>query len=345
MRTQKNTQDGVVGLVPRERPRALAAIAALTACLLLSGVADQANAASRAAKVVDIPANAAIHAVKAPPIDLDASAGKPESGDPTRVSGTSPVGGPTARGASASSQEASYPYSTTANPARQVGKLRLQEPNGSWSWCSASVVASANKSTLVTAGHCVKDENGRWAKAGWFCPGYQNGRCPLGSWPVRKFATTNEYANSRDSRYDFALALTKASYRRNGSWHSGTVGTIAGTQGITFNQTATAYRWALGYPTTDSRWPGSRYDSRYLTWCPQRQSSWQSGQGMLFIWCGMTGGSSGGPWISWPNADWIGYVNSLQSNKGCTGSRCADYDYGPYFGSTIESVWDYWQKR
>jgi V8-like Glu-specific endopeptidase len=322
------------------------ALAAIAVAALLAGAVADADAASQKATVVDVPANAPIPAEKAPPIDPDAGAGKPASGDPTRVSGTSPVdGGAPRRGASISSQEGGYPYSTTANPARQVGKLKLKGGDGSWSWCSASIVASANKSTVVTAGHCVKDDHGRWAKAGWFCPGHQAGRCPLGSWPVRRFVTTNQYANSRDSRYDFALALTQNRYRRSGSWHSGTVGAIAGTQGIAFNQTATAYRWAMGYPTTDSRWPGARYDPNYLTWCPQRQSSWESGQGMLFIWCGMTGGSSGGPWISWPNGEWIGYVNSLQSNKGCVGSRCADYDYGPYFGNEIEAVWDFWQKR
>jgi hypothetical protein len=343
MKTAATLRTEASGSVAGRALGVLAAIVAIAIAVLLSAPAGEANAASQQARVVDVPAHTPIPAIKPPPIDPDQVAGKPASGDPTRVSGTSPVGNGAGRGASSSSQENGYPYSTTLNPARQVGKLRLKSADGSWSWCSASVVASANKSTLVTAGHCVYDSG--WAKAGWFCPGYQAGRCPLGSWPVRRFITTNQYVNRSDSRYDFALALTKSRYRRGGSWHRGTVGSIAGTQGIAFNQTASAYRWALGYPTTDSRWPGARYDPRYLTWCPQRESSWQPGEGMLFIWCGMTGGSSGGPWISWPNAEWIGYVNSLQSHKGCKGNRCADYDYGPYFGNEIEAVWSYWQKR
>src|SRR5699024_9720417 len=54
------------------------------------------------------------------------------------------------------------PWTTGGEVTRPTGKLFLTM-NGHDFTCSASIVDSQNRSTLVTAGHCVKDGSGQWA--------------------------------------------------------------------------------------------------------------------------------------------------------------------------------------
>ncbi|QRN80509.1 MAG: serine protease, partial [Nocardiopsis sp. BM-2018] len=54
---------------------------------------------------------------------------------------------------------------------RTTGKVYLTMDGRDFT-CSASVVDSANGSTLVTAGHCAKDGRGSWARNWTFVPGY-----------------------------------------------------------------------------------------------------------------------------------------------------------------------------
>jgi hypothetical protein len=130
-------------------------------------------------------------------------------------------------------------------------------------------------------------------------------------------------------------------------WRNGTAQSTAGAQGIAWNRSGVQDVWAFGYPATDWRWPGPVYDSDYLTWCPQRQTTYDATEQNLLIWCGMTGGSSGGPWIVSPSEEWVGYVNSVNSYKDlywassdCTTAGCplsnpdaVVYGYGPYFAN------------
>jgi hypothetical protein len=328
--------------------RKLGALLLPVAAIVAIAAPTQATAASHKAATPNATDPTPPRAVNAKPVPMPTggvSSKKPvrpvAKGEPLRAHGSSPVGTRAPTSTSEQTQEAYYPYNTLYNPARQVGRLFFQHQNGSWTWCSGSSVASANKSTIVTAGHCVWNGS-EWDKSAYFCPAYENGSCKLGAWYVRRFVTTGAWKSSQDSRYDFAIVLTQSQYYKNGTWYSGNVGTVAGTQGIAFNQATNQYRWAFGYPQTDPRWPGPTYDPRWLSWCPQRASTWASSQQMLFISCGMTGGSSGGPWITAPNSNWIGWVESLQSNKGCTGSACVDYDFGPYFGNVVKTVWTNW---
>src|SRR5690606_11224475 len=53
--------------------------------------------------------------------------------------------------------------------------------------CSASTVRSRNRDLVVTAGHCVKDGTGAWARNWTFVPGYRkDGSQPYGRWTARR---------------------------------------------------------------------------------------------------------------------------------------------------------------
>lgn len=278
-------------------------------------------------------------------------------GPTQRYEGTLPRGGaaaPTGRPpvTDAAAQNGLWPYSYNSNPNLQVGKLYFDRQPGvgvNWGHCSATVVTSANRSTLITAGHCVYNPdpdqngvvsgNGYWHESLYFCPGYEYG-CQLGIWYARQLATTNSWfygygsARSYDFRDDVAVVLVSPN-------SSGYVVDRVGAQGITFNAGTRLNRTALGYPAADHRFPEYSYNGEDLIWCGGRDTNDTYYVGTMWLPCTMTGGSSGGPWLINANAQWLGYVNSVNSHKPYGGL----YMNGPYFDSAESSLYSYWRTR
>lgn len=230
-----------------------------------------------------------------------------------------------------------------ANPNRQVGRLYFyiaQERR--WSHCSATAINSGNKSVVVTAGHCIftadPDENGRvdgnvYAHQDFrFCPGYENG-CRLGVWSFR-FATTTAawyYGVGADHSVgwadDMGILLMKPNNR-------GYLVNAVGGQGIAFNQAVRQTRTAMGYPEDDRRFPTQHFTGEDLIYC-QSVDQLDASRSTMVIPCRMTGGASGGPWLTWANQAWGGYVNSVNSFKLGTGDM-----HAPYFGKAEEALFD-----
>ena len=238
-----------------------------------------------------------------------------------------------------SNDGALWPGANTSNPNTQIGKLYFDtDPSPSvtrWSWCTGTVINSENKSLVLTAGHCVWDTtNRRWYTNAVFYPGYESGKTPNGGWPVRLQSTTWNYYNSGASADDMAIALvTKDS--------SGTalVNRVGG-HGIAFNQPVNQVRTAFGYPITDTRWPGWTSDGEDMYYCQGTDSYYSSGSfaGQMLLGCRMTGGASGGPWLTSVQSNWLGYAQSVNSNKGGVGAAWAGYMFGPYMGQEESAV-------
>jgi V8-like Glu-specific endopeptidase len=211
-----------------------------------------------------------------------------------------------------------------ANPNLQVGKLFFDVkpgPGKVWSHCSATAVNSENRSLVITAGHCVYDhETASWSEHVQFCPGYER-RCALGVWHARTMYTTNRWYYGQDWADDAAVVLVDRNRR-------GLLVDAVGGQGINFNDYVGLARHAFGYPAADRRWPAYRYDGEDLIYCPgaDRYSA-----GVIVIGCTMTGGASGGPWLSGFGLNGMGYVNGVNSHK--PGSRKASGKVvaSPYF--------------
>ena len=175
-------------------------------------------------------------------------------------------------GSNAGANAPFWPLAYNANPNRQVGKLFFYDPVGKRnSWCSATAITSANKSTVVTAGHCVYnpdpdnnsiiDGNGKWMTNFQFCPGYENS-CKLGTWTYRRASTTNNwfYGYSNTKKYDFRddVAVVLLNKDASGRFLTNAVGG----QGMWFNGPTNVWRTAIGYPATDTRFPGYTYTAR-----------------------------------------------------------------------------------
>ncbi|MEU3898215.1 hypothetical protein [Streptomyces sp. NPDC045251] len=73
---------------------------------------------------------------------------------------------------------------------------------------TASVVSSAGKNMVFTAGHCLHDGNGgSWAEKFTFYPGFENNTAPYGGYEFETLVTTVGWAEDGDFDYDFGIAL------------------------------------------------------------------------------------------------------------------------------------------
>jgi hypothetical protein len=227
-----------------------------------------------------------------------------------------------------------WPGAYYATPNAQVGRLFFDKqpgPGEKWGRCSATAVNSENKSLVATAGHCVVDPFTRtWYEHIQFCPGYERG-CKLGVWHARQVYTTNTWFGAGNFADDMAVVLVNPNER-------GYLVDAVGAQGITFNANVGVRRLALGYPGADARWPQYRYDGEDLVYCPgvDRYAS-----GNIVIGCTMTGGSSGGPWLTGSDSNGFGFVNGINSHKPGPRSISGKVMASPYLGDAEASLFQY----
>ncbi|MEU9372297.1 peptidase [Streptomyces sp. NPDC048255] len=190
--------------------------------------------------------------------------------------------------------------------------------------CSGDSVTSANGSTVMTAGHCVKYQ-GAWHTNWVFVPAYNNGNAPYGQWPATKTFATDQWAASEDMNMDVGLAVVAP---LNGQ----TLTQAVGAQGLLFNGGYNKRMYSFGFPAA------APYDGSKLVYC-----SGNSGKDFLLtkdhsLSCNMTGGSSGGPWFQdFNEATGLGTQVSVNS-FGYT--FLPNRMYGPYFGNEAKAAYD-----
>ncbi|MFJ3926135.1 trypsin-like serine peptidase [Streptomyces sp. NPDC090022] len=72
-------------------------------------------------------------------------------------------------------------------------------------FCTATVVHSAGRNLIVTAGHCLADSLSG-ADGAYFAPAYAHGVAPYGSWRLEQVFEDNRWADDGDDDYDLAFA-------------------------------------------------------------------------------------------------------------------------------------------
>ncbi|GHF28848.1 peptidase [Streptomyces mashuensis] len=196
--------------------------------------------------------------------------------------------------------------------------------NGRNASCSGDAVTSANGSTVLTAGHCVKYQ-GSWHTNWTFVPGYHDGQTPYGTWTASKTLTTPQWEASEEMNYDVGAAVV-------GTLDGKRLTDVVGGQGVQFNGAYNEDMYAFGFPAA------SPYDGTKLIHCSGRSSkdfllTQDHGLG-----CNMTGGSSGGPWFaSFDEAGGTGLQASVNS-FGYT--FLPNRMFGPYFGDEVKALYE-----
>jgi len=239
-----------------------------------------------------------------------------------------------------------------------AGRLYFEMPDdqslSTWSGyvCSATVVndgGTSGRSLIITAAHCVYDDvNKVFARNAFFVPDQADttgtrtdGNCnndPMGCW-VPSFGvvdvdwTTRTFPDNIAWDYGFYIIPdTGAHYGTATS--SEALDVVAGSLDLSFTQPGFDYTQALGYSYSED--PKLMYCADTLTEEPMYGANWWLDS------CGLTGGSSGGPWMqptnSAPGSGPIVSLNSWglvlggQTLPGMAGSKLS--------GSTASCVFD-----
>jgi V8-like Glu-specific endopeptidase len=222
---------------------------------------------------------------------------------------------------------------------RAVGRLFALR-NGLVLACTATLVDSANGSTVWTAGHCLH-EAGHWDKKVVFVPDYQpGGRAPLGVWPAVAEATPPAWQRHGDVqhfRQDFGAIVVARN--RSGRTLAQVVGAA---QHIAFGPAPSRRVWALGFPAAkpfngQRLWACGPHSLGRLAFIP--------GPGPVpgAMRCDMTPGASGGPWLARISLLGIGTVFGDTSVLGRDDGRVVIA--GPMLGSSARKLYLAVEKR
>jgi hypothetical protein len=209
------------------------------------------------------------------------------------------------------------PY--TSAPTRTNGKVFFSDGGLNYV-CSGTALLSGNRSVVWTAGHCVHDGANNFHTNWAFVPAYADGSRPYGTWAARTLLTTNGWATSGDFSYDNGAAVVST----NGGQ---ALTDVVGGRGIAFDTARQQQYAAHGYPAA------SPFNGQRLWVCnaPLSYNDTNQSPATLGISCDMTGGSSGGGWIS--SSGSVVSVNSYGY------STLRNVMFGPYQGSVAQGLY------
>ncbi|MFG2493577.1 trypsin-like serine peptidase [Streptomyces caniferus] len=265
----------------------------------------------------------------AAPLDLAAPAKKPGTtvphSAPFKVSPTLPRLSTTPSAASllpGSLPQAGGPWTGGGAVTKTTGRVFFTY-QGRTASCSGDAVTSSNKSTVLTAGHCVK-LGGAWHTDWVFVPGYHDGEAPYGKWPAAKTLSTPQWTASEDINYDVGAAVVAPLDGKK-------LTDVVGGQGLSFNSGYSKAMYAFGFPAA------APYDGSKLIYCSGTTFKDPLFSGDHGLGCNMTGGSSGGPWFaSFDEKTGAG----LQSSVNSFGYQFwPNTMFGPYFGDDAKNLY------
>jgi hypothetical protein len=268
------------------------------------------------------------------PMDLPLLEGKNDAGTPAvpNVAGrhivqpvpvTNKPPSPTSLDHTRAFPEMGAPWPGGGNVAATSGRLFFDIPGTGPSSCSANAVASTNRSTVMTAGHCLT-LNGQWFEKVIFVPGYRSGHAPYGVWTAKQTATTPQWAEGNDMQHDVGTLIVNPLEGQQ-------LTDVVGGSGLEFNRDISnpehyGRAYAFGYPINFD-------DGQTLTYCSA--DAVLAGGTQPGMFCGMTGGASGGPWLmDFSEQTGLGIQNSV-NHKGGIGVLL-----GSYFGTSAQVLYE-----
>ena len=215
--------------------------------------------------------------------------------------------------------------------------------------CSGSVVAESNtgRSIVLTAGHCASENDGSTKATNWMfipsfdtAPSYTCANTQYGCWVADAIYGDTAFLNAggfnnQAVQHDWAFAVVSTGGKTAGSTLQ--LDAAVGVRfpiafsGVSAGNTLSAF----GYPAA------GRYKGKDLVFC--RGPIGQDPSTSNTTWsmpCNMTGGSSGGPWVSTTSTttydDAVTTLRSLNSY----GYSGVSNMYGPKFNSNAQAVYN-----
>jgi hypothetical protein len=226
--------------------------------------------------------------------------------DPVRGYHVAPTKGKPVPGGGGNTTGASWPNGKGL-VYKVTGKVYFEMGGSGWVCSGTALTDDPSRTTwslVVTAGHCAYDETANGSQSGFatfwmFVPQFDSSptlsNCSTtayGCWTASALVVNNGFAsaggfNTRATHYDWAFAVVG-----QGGKSSTQLDTL-GTFGLTASSISTGTVDAFGYPAA------GKYHGNDLTYCqgPVGFDALTGGTNYKLA-CGMTGGSSGGPWLS-----------------------------------------------
>jgi V8-like Glu-specific endopeptidase len=235
---------------------------------------------------------------------------------------------------------------TTSLIYRASGKVYFTIGNSAYI-CSGSVVNDGRPdySLVLTAGHCAFDESSGHFVTNWLFipqfdsnPTYTCGNTAYGCWTADALVVHNGYAtagsyNTQATLHDYAIAIV------GGGGKAATdnlqLDVTVGSFGISFNAVPDGTQtYAFGYPAA------GKYRGADLVYCAGPVGSDPlNGNNTYRLGCDMTGGSSGGPWLTGFDAS-TGNAGTLTSVNSYTYSSVKNKMHGPKFDLKTQAVFN-----
>lgn len=210
-----------------------------------------------------------------------------------------------------------YPYSA-------IGRLFFSY-RGTDFVCTAAV---GTERAIWTAGHCVAT-GGSWHTNMLFVPAYKNGRSPLGRWSAEQMFTTSTWLEREHNSRDMAMIVLQSQGGRR-------IGDRTGWLGSQWNAPRQQHWSIFGYPAARP-FNGKRLWVCHASWAEDDRAG--SAPRTVGAGCDLTGGSSGGPWITRMSgkSGETNYVNGVMSYGY---DRMQDASYSPYFGNDARDLFN-----
>ncbi len=180
------------------------------------------------------------------------------------------------------SKEVPTPYPSA------YGKVFFTDNRGTDFVCSGSAISSTNGSVVWTAGHCVNEGPGAFYQNFLFVPAYRDGQAPYGRFSGTALMTTSGWQGSGEFGVDVGAAIVDTN-------ESGqTLSAAVQERSLVFNSTRDQSYKVYGYPAA-KRFSGQRLRVCDTAWSLDDNSALPPTIGVP---CDMTGGSSGGGWVT-----------------------------------------------
>ncbi|MFI0812722.1 trypsin-like serine peptidase [Streptomyces echinatus] len=206
-------------------------------------------------------------------------------------------------------------HASPARPGDRVGTLFVADGAGGpvgGHFCTASVVHSPRGDLVVTAAHCVSDDDLDLV----YAPGYRDGRAPYGMWEVTRRFLADGWTEDEDEDSDLAF-FTVAD--RDGRRLEDVVGANRFTTGTDTGATAvtvTGYPESGEAPITCTSRPAVHSATQQRIACPA-----------------FTSGTSGSPWVNGDDQ----VVGVLGGHE--RGGATADISYSVVLGGKAETLY------
>jgi len=168
------------------------------------------------------------------------------------------------------------------------GKVFFTSNSGVNYVCSGAAVISTNESVVWTAGHCVNEGPGAFYKNFLFVPAYRDGTAPYGKFAATTLLTTSGWQLSGEWGVDVGAAIVGKNDLGK------TLSEAVDEAPLVFGATRSQPYKIYGYPAA-KKFSGQRMRVCETSWLMDDASPTPDTMGAS---CDMTGGSSGGPWVT-----------------------------------------------